>query len=487
MSPITRRTFFKTSALAAGAGLASRLTRSAWANPAGANDAVRIGIIGLGNKGGDHLKQLQDLPGARVVALCDVDPRILSKALEGLKGRQIAPFATTEARELLARSDVDAVVIATPNHWHALLTVWACQAGKDIYVEKPMSHTVWEGRKMIEAAGKYGRVVQVGTQHRSDPGLLGASRYLREGHCGKMLHVHAVYFNLRKDIGYRLPWYPDWLNYDMFCGPAPMAPLERASLHYDWHWSWATGNGDLGNNGVHLLDMGLFFAGHQAPPRRVLCLGGRYVVADRAETPNSIIAVYDYPEVPFIFEHRGLPAKPGVEYMDQVRGVRFGIVVQCEGGYFAGMNGGAVYDNNDKLVMKFPGDGGAGHMPNFLGTVRSRRVADLVAPCDVAHTGASLCHFGNISYRIGATAGLDQARASLEAVPAAGKYLEGLAKNLSANRVDLSRDPLRLGQWIEVEGDNIAQLESGSVPALERARYLLRETHRPPYTIPDQV
>jgi predicted dehydrogenase len=487
MSPITRRTFLKTSALAAGAGLASRLTRSAWADPVGANDAVRIGIIGLGNKGGDHLKQLQGLPGVRVVALCDVDPRILSKALEGLKGRQIAPFATTVARALLARSDVDAVVIATPNHWHALLTVWACQAGKDVYVEKPMSHTVWEGQKMIEAAGKYGRVVQVGTQHRSDPGLLAAGRYLREGHFGKMLHVHAVYFNLRKDIGYRLPWYPDWLNYDMFCGPAPMAPLERASLHYDWHWSWATGNGDLGNNGVHLLDMCLFFTGHQAPPRRILCLGGRYVVADRAETPNSIIAVYDYPEVPFIFEHRGLPAKPGVEYMDQTRGVRFGIVVQCEGGYFAGMNGGAVYDNNDKLVMKFPGDGGAGHMPNFLGTVRSRRVADLVAPCDVAHTGASLCHFGNISYRIGATAGLGQVRASLEAVPAAGKYLDGLAKNLGANGVDLSRDPFRLGQWIQAEGDNIAQVESGSEAALERARFLLRETHRPPYAIPDQV
>jgi len=173
--------------------------------------------------------------------------------------------------------------------------------------------------------------------------------------------------------------------------------------------------------------------------------------------------------------------------MDQTRGVRFGIVVQCEGGYFAGMNGGAVYDNNDKLVMKFPGDGGAGHMPNFLGTVRSRRVADLVAPCDVAHTGASLCHFGNISYRIGATAGLGQVRASLEAVPAAGKYLDGLAKNLGANGVDLSRDPFRLGQWIQAEGDNIAQVESGSEAALERARFLLRETHRPPYAIPDQV
>jgi predicted dehydrogenase len=487
MALINRRTFLKTSALAAGAGLASRLTRSAWADPVGAGADVRIGIIGLRNKGGDHLKRLLDMPGARVVALCDVDPRILSQAVEGLKGGRAAPFATTEARALLSRSDVDAVVIAAPNHWHALLTVWACQAGKDVYVEKPMSHTVWEGRKMIQAAAKYGRVVQVGTQHRSDPGLQAASKYLQEGHCGRMLHVHAVYFNLRKDIGYRLPWYPDWLSYDAFCGPAPMAPLERASLHYDWHWSWATGNGDLGNNGVHVLDMGLFFAGHKAAPPRVLCVGGRYVVADHAETPNSMVAVYDYPEVPFVFEHRGLPAKPGVEYMDQTCGVRFGIVVQCEGGYFAGMNGGAVYDGADKVVMKFPGDGGAGHMSNFLGAVRSRRVADLAAPLEVAQTAATLCHFGNISYRIGRTAGLDSAYDSLEAVPAAGHYLEGLTKNLGANGVDLKRTPLRLGRWVQVDGDEITQVESGGEDALGRARFLLRETHRPPYVIPDQV
>ena len=487
MSPINRRTFLKTTALAAGAGLASQLTRSVWANPVGASSDVRLGILGLRSKGADHLKRLMETPGARVVALCDVDPRILSQALEGFKGGQPAPFATTEARELFARPDVDAVVIATPNHWHALLTIWACQAGKDVYVEKPMSHTVWEGRKMIEAAKKYGRIVQVGTQHRSDPGLLAASQYLREGHCGRMLHVHAVYFNLRKDIGYRLPWYPDWLSYDTYCGPSPMAPLERASLHYDWHWSWATGNGDLGNNGVHVLDMGLFFAGYRDVPPRILCLGGRYVVTDRAETPNSMLAVYDYPEVPFVFEHRGLPAKAGVEYMDQTCGVRFGIVVQCEGGYFAGMNGGAVYGADNTIVKKFPGDGGAGHMANFLGAVRSRRAADLVAPLDVAFTAARLCHFGNISYRIGAEAGLDRIRSSLEAVPPAGPYLEGLAGNLGANGVDLKRARLRLGQWVTVEGDGVTQVGSGREEALERARYLLRETHRPPYVIPDQV
>ena len=222
---LSRRAFIKASALGAGATIASRFVPSAWARLAGANDALRIGIIGLHNKGGDHLRDLLKRADVRVVGICDLDPKILALVLEQLKAQQVAPFATTEARELLARPDIDAVVIATPNHWHALLTLWACQAGKDVYVEKPMCHTVWEGRKMVEAGAKYGRVVQVGTQHRSDPGLLAAAKYLQEGHCGKMLYVHAVYYNLRKDIGYRLPWYPDWLNYNAYCGPAPMTPL----------------------------------------------------------------------------------------------------------------------------------------------------------------------------------------------------------------------------------------------------------------------
>jgi predicted dehydrogenase len=485
MTPITRRAFLRASALAAGAALAPRLPTRAWAEPAGAGDAVRFGIIGLRNRGGDHLKRLRGLPGVRVVALCDLDPQVLARVAGGPGGEGTAPFTTTEARELIARPDVDAVVIATPDHWHALLTVWACQAGKDVYVEKPMSHSVWEGRRMVEAARRHGRIVQVGTQHRSDPGLLAARSYLREGHLGKILHVHAVYCFRRKDIGYRLPWYPDWLDYDRYCGPAPMAPLERANLHYDWHWTWATGTGDLGNNGVHVLDAGLFFSGHEALPPRILALGGRYVVGDRAETPNSMLAVYDYPQVPFVFEHRGLPARSGSDEADKVLGVAAGVVVHCEGGYFAGLKGGKAYDSEGRVVMEFTGDDGAGHMPNFLDAVRSRRAVDLVAPVEVGHVGASLCHCGNISYRIGESAGIDQVRASVGAVPAAGPHLEELLGNLRANGVDLGRLPLRLGPWINVEGDAITGVESGGDAGLERARFLLRGAHRPPYLLPE--
>jgi len=448
---------------------------------------LRIGIIGLHNKGRSHLRDLQLLPGVRVAALCDLDPQVLAPVVAELKGRQITPFATTDARELLARPDVDAVVIVTGNHWHALLTLWACQAGKDVYVEKPMSHTVWEGRKMIEMARKYGRVVEVGMQYRSDTGLREAAEFLRQGHCGRLQHVHVPVYMLRKDIGRRQPWYPDWLNYDLFCGPAPMAPLERTRLHYDWHWTWGTGNGDLGNNGVHVLDIALLFAGQKALPRRILSVGARYGVADGADTPNTMLTVYDYPDVPFIFDHRSLPAKPGMSYTDDAHGVRTGVVVRCEGGYFAGLKGGAVYDNQDKLIKKFPGDGGKAHMATFLAAVRSRRAGDLAAGVEIGHTGAALCHYGNISYRIGEPGRLDRVRKALEVVPAAGRYLDGLQRHLGVHGIDLDRHPFTLGQWIQVEGDNIAQVESGRETALERARFLLRETQRPPYVIPENI
>jgi predicted dehydrogenase len=360
MKPITRRAFVMKSAVAVGAGvLAARgLRPSTWAAPVGANDAIRIGVIGLGGKGAQHMRLLAKRPDTRVVAICDLDPAALARAKKEFEGQQVEPFATTEPRELLARAEVDAVFVVTGNHWHALLSVWACQAGKDVYVEKPMTHTVWEGRKLIEAAAKYRRVVQVGTQYRSESGLAEGIKWLHAGGLGKLKYVHAPYYGRRGSIGRRHPWYPGGLNYDLFCGPTPVVPLERDKLHYDWHWSWTTGNGELGNNGVHLLDVARRIVRSEAPPRRVLGLGGRFVIDDCAETPNAQLAVYDYPEAPVIFEARGLPAKPDVNYSDQINGTRVGVVAHCEGGYLAGLTGCAAYDPSGKVIQKFGGDGG---------------------------------------------------------------------------------------------------------------------------------
>lgn len=490
MNTISRRSFLKRSTFAVGASLTGIVLRSsARADPSGANDAIGVAIIGLGNKGRQHFKLLAARGDVRVVALCDVDPKRIASALEKVTGSRFSPFTTTDVREVMARRDVDAVVIATGNHWHALLAVWACQAGKDVYVEKPMTHTVWEGRKMIEAAQKYSRIVQVGTQYRSEVGLAEGIAFIHSGQLGKLKHVHAVYYGRRESIGRRDAWYPQWLNYDIFCGPTPVIPLDRDQLHYDWHWSWATGNGELGNNGVHLLDIALRIVRADTPPRRVLGLGGRFVIDDAADTPNSQLAVYDFPAAPVIYEGRGLPAKPGVAFMDQVGGIRVGVVAHCEGGYVSGLVGCTAFAPNGKVIRKFAGDGGAGHMTNFLAAVRSRRPEDLAAPVTVGHVSAACCHYGNISLRVGKAGGSAKIARALEPIPAAAEIGHALQAHLGLHGVDLRKQPLTVGPWLEIDSatDAITRAEPANEASLGRARYLLRETQRPPYVIPEQV
>ncbi len=485
-----RRTFLRRSSLAAGTALlASAFRPSVHAQPAGANSAIRLGLIGLGRKGVPHLKNILKMDGVRIAALCDVDPALLAQGAALIPADRPAPFKTTDARALIARDDVDAVMIVTSNHWHALLTVWACQAGKDVYVEKPMSRTVWEGRKMIEAATKYNRIVQVGTHYRSETGLAEAIQFLHGGGLGKIDHIRAVVYNLRPSIGHKLPWYPADLDYDRFCGPAPVAPLQRNQLHYDWHWSWDTGNGELGNNGVHVLDIALRIAKHAGSPRRILSFGGRYGIDDVAETPNTHVAVYDYASIPLIFEHRALPAKPGVNFMDQHGGLRVGVVAHCEGGSLSGLVGGTAYDRSGKVIKKFTGDGGAGHVPNFFAAVRSRRKADLAAPVETGHLSAALCHYGNISYRVGKAAAPAKIETALKDFPAAQGIQRELQAHLGVHGIDAAAQPFKLGPWLDLDatGDGIAKLDTDNPAALAHARFLLREAPRPPYVIPDVV
>jgi predicted dehydrogenase len=498
MPALSRRSFLQKSSLAAGVSLAAGLRPAAQAAAKGsakaavatpASNAVRLALIGLNGKGSAHLKNLLRMPDVRVAGICDLDPQVMARVAASFPAGYPKPIQATDARELIGRNDIDAVMIVTSNHWHALLTVWACQAGKDVYVEKPMSRTVWEGRKMIEAAAKYNRIVQVGTHYRSETGLAEAIKYLHSGELGKVQHIRAIVYNLRLSIGRKLPWYPEGLNYDLFCGPTPMVPLTRGKLHYDWHWSWDTGNGELGNNGVHVLDIALRIAKHNGPPRRILSFGNRYVIDDVAETPNAHIAVYDYPQIPLIFEHRALPAKPGVSYLDQVGGLRTGVIAYCEGGTVAGLVGATAFDKSGKQIRKFAGDGGATHVQNFFDAVRSRRKADLAAPVETGHLSASLCHFGNISYRAGAAAPTAAIDSAISDFPAAGAIHRELSTHLGVHGVDLAKQPFRLGPWLSLDaiGDGITAVSSQKEGTLEYARFLLKETQRPPYVIPEQV
>jgi len=475
MIALTRRNFVASAAAAAATCLSSgRRVR-------GANNDLRIAFLGVRGKGYHHVEQFTALPGVRIAALCDPDRAVLA---ERAAQASVPPDRCfTDMRAVFDSNDVDAVVVATPNHWHALATVWACQAGKDVYVEKPCSHTIWEGRQMIAAARKQGRIVQVGTQRRSDDNLRELFEQLRAGELGKIHRVRVLHYNRRDSIG-RLdapkpP--PASVDYNLWAGPAPMSPVTRPQFHYDWHWFWETGNGELGNNGPHAIDLALWVLGYDHLAPRVQSVGGRFVWDDDGETPNTQIIYYDYQPAPILAEIRNLPDRAASRNSDQYKGLRAGIIVECEGGYFAGMDGGAIYDNNGKQVRKIGGDSGRHHPANFIEAVRSRKVANLT--CDIAQGDLStaLCHQGNISHRLGSAVAVAEVRESIQDEPLLADAYERMAEHLRANAPQGAAEPVTLGPIVEFDAH--AQRFTGR--HAEAANAQLRGDYRSPFVVPE--
>jgi predicted dehydrogenase len=451
----------------------------------GANNDIRIAVIGLGNKGGGHIKGIAKMAGVRIAGVCDVDPKRLEQ-----KGRPYidkGAFATTDAREILDRKDIDAVVIATCDHWHALLAVWACQSGKDVYVEKPVSHNILEGRKMVAAAKKYGRIMQAGLQYRSDEGLAEAAEYIQSGKLGKLLQARVPWFEFRPGIGRMNPYTPDWLDYDLYCGPGELKPLRRKKLHYDWHWLWNTGTGDLGNSSVHAFDICRMMMGYDSLPPRAICVGGRFGVDDVGETPNTQLTLLDY-EAPIVIENRNLGNRKGSRNLDHVRGVREGIILTCEGGYFAGLRaGGWVYDNDGKKIKQFVGGGGGEHMANFIEAVRKRDASILKAPIEEGHISSACCHLGNISYRLGSPMTPDRIKARIKSGDLAGEVFNSIAKHLEANEVDLSKKAATLGPLMTVDTASEEIVGFDDSRTLATAKKLVRGSYRAPFIVPETV
>jgi len=475
MKRLSRRDFLKTSAWA-GVSLAAP-------SVLGVNEDIRVGIIGLGGKGGSHLEVFDGIKGVRVVALCDVDPQRLARKKEKLGPGDV--FETTDFRRVLDRKDVDAVVVATCNHWHGPMTVLACQAGKDVYVEKPISHNLKEGRLMIQACEDHGRIVQSGTQYRSDPGLRAAAEYIQQGNLGRMLYGYVLWYELRGSIGKKDPWVPDWLDYDLYCGPAEREPLERDKLHYDWHWVWATGDGDLANSGIHAFDACRMFAGYDKLPERSFSIGGRFAVDDAGQTPNTQITVLEYEPAPIVIENRNLPAKKGRDLMDHYLGVREGFVLRCEDGYFAGFRGGGwMYDNDGKKIEQFKGDGGGSHQANFIEAVRSRKAKVLKAPLIEGHISSGVCHLGNLSFRLGKAANQETILQKMEDVGLAKDVFHRLEAHLAANEVDLEKTPLHLGPWLSLDltKETVVQCD-GSGERVSEANRLASGSYRDPFDI----
>ncbi len=472
----TRRNLLKGS-LAAGLTLATPFSRVH-----GANDDIRVAVVGLGNQGPNHVNWFRAIPGVRVVALCDPDSERLGAQAKKFQERNESVDTYVDYRKLLEDKDIDAIITATPNHWHALVTIWACQAGKDVYVEKPVSHELWEGRQMVKAARKYKRIVQSGTQRRSDDGLVEALDYIWQGNLGPITAVRGIVYVQRGSIGKvdgPQP-VPETIDYNLWSGPAPMTPLKRKRLHYDWHWVWPTGNGDLGNNGIHFTDICRWALKKNELPPRVTTLGGRFGYIDDGETPNTELVLLDYEPAPMIFELRGLPQNPGVSHMDRYRGTSAGTVVHCEGGYFVG---GWAYDNNGKKIKQFKRDGGDGHHANFIDAVRSRKPSDLNAEILDGHLSSALCHMANISYRLGKQANRGEILERIGDSDEMVESFERLQEHLLVNNVNLQETPRILGPTLTM--DPKTEMFVGELAA--EANALTRRNYRDPFVIHDEV
>jgi predicted dehydrogenase len=476
MKNLTRRSFLKQSAL--GAGVLGWSARS-WAAVPGANDDIRLAVVGFSGRGKDHIKAWTETPGVRLTALCDVDKKVLQAEADRLASGGTKVEAHQDIRQLLLSKNVDAISIATPNHWHALASIWGMQAGKDVYVEKPVSHDVWEGEKMIEAARLYKKIVQAGTQSRSSHGIKDAVAWVQKGNLGKIRVARALCYKPRPSIGKTdgPQAVPATVDYDLWCGPAPMTPPRRGRFHYDWHWFWNYGAGDLGNQGIHEMDVARWFLGEKTLSPRVLSVGGRLGYEDDGETPNTLISFHDYKAAPLIMEVRGLPEKAGSKVMDKYREVNIGIVIECEGGYVRVKDymQAVAFDKDGQEIKRF--GGAADHFANFITAVRSRNESDLNAPIREGHLSSSLCHTANISYRLGSHASADAIREQIKGDPDALPTFDRMAEHLAANHVDLNQTPATLGMVLKMNPGKEQFIQA------KKANHLLAIDPREPFVI----
>ena len=394
--------------IAAGAAFTATAARAL-----GANDRFGVVVVGVGGRGTDHLKNYMTIPEARIVGVCDVNQTAREVAAAWVlqhTGEKVKEYE--DMRKAFEDKDVDAVSVATPNHWHALATIWGCQAGKDVYVEKPACYNVHEGERMVEVARHTGRIVQVGMQSRSLPHKIQAMKLLQEGAIGSVYMAKGLCFKRRKSIGHAADGpLPAGLNWDMFLGPAPMRPYNPLRYKYNWHWFWDTGNGDIGNQGVHEMDIARWGMGDVAWPKTVVADGGKYVYTDDQETPNTQLAIFDYGGREIVFEVRGLLT--GGEGGLERRGGNFvGDLFYGSDGWMAVDGAGFQVYKGEKSeltmnVKKEPGPDTSPHMQNFLAACRSRNYKDLHADVAVGVQSAGLCHLANASYRSGRKLNVD--------------------------------------------------------------------------------
>jgi predicted dehydrogenase len=381
----------------AGSGVAA-LAVGTGTRAAGPNDVIRVAVLGIHGRGQSHIHEFGNNKSTTIAALCDVDSRLFdgsAKQIEKKTGK--APDCVGDLRRIMDDKSIDVVSIATPNHWHALAAVWACQAGKDVYVEKPVSHNVSEGRKIVDAARKYGRIVQTGTQSRSMSGLQDAMEFLHNDGLGPIYLAKGLCYKPRGSIGTKADApVPEGVDYDVWLGPAPARPFNPNRFHYEWHWNWDYGNGDIGNQGIHQMDIARWGLKKDTLPTHIVSSGGRFGYKDDGETPNTQMAAFRYDDAMLEFEVRGLPT-------NDEHGVRVGNIFYGPKGYLVidGDRWQSFLVEGRKETKGPGGSGGGDHFGNFIQAVRDRKPETLRAEILEGHLSSALCHLANVSYRLG--------------------------------------------------------------------------------------
>jgi predicted dehydrogenase len=471
-----------------------------WARAAGSNGDIRVGVIGFNGRGAGHISNIAGskgkpgMPGVRIVALCDVDSDVLDKHVAALGKQDIKVKPYVDYRKLCEDKDIDAVVIATPNHTHTLIALTALANGKHVYVEKPVCHNLGEGAALLKAAdvaAKKGLILQHGMQRRSDHGWQEAVDYAHSGAIGKLVLSRGTNYKMRPSIGkvsaprvaengvFTPGVFKDasgknltgLVNYDLWSGPREILPVQREKLHYDWHWQWHYGNGDIGNQGPHQLDVARWALGNPTKlPVRVMSLGNRWGYDDDGQTANNQMALYDYGKgnVPILFDNRGLPAKDMLWGKSQKDGrmpvyypsgqgkggsTQIGNVFHCEGGYVAESK---AYDKDGTMIKKFEDfREGPEHMPNFFASIRAGKIINPNTHVVHGVHAACLAHLANISYRVGKKASPAEVKERLQGDKWASDTFENFAQNLSDDHIDINVDQVVMGPWLSLNSDTM--------------------------------
>ncbi|WP_146516992.1 Gfo/Idh/MocA family protein [Rubripirellula amarantea] len=469
------------------------------------NEQLGVCIVGLNGRGGEHIRGFNKDPRTNITAIVDIDPGVAEKRADQIAELQgTRPAVYADVRKAIDVGGFDLLSCATPNHWHALIGIWAMQAGKDVYIEKPISHNIHEGRALVAAAKKYGRIFQTGTQCRSSDACVEAAKYIAEGGVGEVNFARGLCYKRRKSIGalgnYAIP---EGVDFDLWSGPATFTEpkLTRQNFHYDWHWQRHYGNGDSGNQGPHQTDIARWGLGLNRHPEAILSYAGRlgyqaerkdpnYV--DAGDTANTQVSIYDYGDKCMVFETRGLDvtesAGPEVDAMfGKGGGNKIGVIFYGSEGYVAQTQYDQcrVFDPDMKMVKEFKSrDVGDKHFANFLDAVQARDESMLNADAMTGHLSAAVAHLGNTSFYLGednkaSVDEIEKAVSSIKSLDNDARTLEQTVAHLRSNHVDLEATPLSLGPLLKFDPETERYTNN------EEANHWLTREYRAGFEVPD--